>query len=320
MKALILSFSFLLMFIFSCKTDDSEILEKTASYDVYVSGKQNGLFCYWKNGIKYNIANNSSESGPSKIFISGADVYIKGRYGYWKNGNYTTYAQAAGINGLDAIDIFDFYEKDGNIYFVGYTWQSSNPSPDKYEFCYWKNGVKTLLFKDTLTYNDGCTITEFNNDVYVGARKSNTSGGFDKGYFKNSTFNSISTSSYGQDFTYVISNEARVYFTSINYYKDLISGLQTSFIPTPTTGSYQPALDYNDVYINGRLGVYYKNSNLINSANPYLIIEDLKVVDGNIYMVRSDITGYKVLINDVESQYISNSNASSFNNITVIKN
>ncbi len=43
-------------------------------------------------------------------------------------------------------------------------------------------------------------------------------------------------------------------------------------------------------------------------------------MDGNIYMVRSDLTGYKVLINDVESQYISNSNASSFNNITVVKN
>lgn len=318
MKTLILPFLFLLITVVSCKTDNSEILEKTNSYDVYVSGKENGQFCYWKNGVQHNIANNSSESNPSKIFISGSDVYIKGRYGYWKNGNYTSYSQAASMTSLDVIDIFDFYVKNGNIYFVGYTWQNSNPDPNKYEFCYWKNGLKTFLFKDASTYNDGCTITEFNNDVYVGARKRNSSGGYDKGYFKNITFNLITT--LGNDYTNVISNETNVYFTSMDTYKNLITGVQTNFFPTPTTGSYQPALDHDDVYINGRVAAYYKNSNYITSASPAVIINDLKVTDQNIYMVRSNTAYYKVYINDVESQSISNVNNSSFNNITVIKN
>ncbi|MBK1897487.1 hypothetical protein [Chryseobacterium paridis] len=315
-----LPFLLILGFFISCKSDDAEMLEqKTNSYDVYVSGKENNQFCYWKNGIKHNIATNSSESNPSKVFVSGNEVYIKGRYGYWKNGNYTTYYQAAGMTSSDVIDIFDFYVKGGNIYFVGYTWQPTNPAPDKYEFCFWKNGVKTLLFKDTFTYNDNCTITEFNSDVYVGAQKK-LSGNTNQGYFKNTTFYPITTSS--QNFTEIISNENNVYFTSFNFYKNLITGVQTSFTPTPTTGGYLPALDLNDVYINGRTGIYYKNSNLIYSSSPSPIIRDLKVTDQNIYMVRSTLnnTEFKIYINNVETQAIQNTNFdSAFNNITVVK-
>jgi len=321
MKNLILPFLLILALVISCKSDDAEILEqKTNSYDVYVSGKENNQFCYWKNGIKHNIATNSSESNPSKVFVSGNDVYIKGRYGYWKNGNYTTYSQAAGMTSLDVIDIFDFYAKDGSIYFVGYTWQPTNPNADKYEFCYWKNGVKTFLFKDTSTYNDRCTITQFNNDVYIGALKSNPAGGYNTGYFKNTTYFPITT--MGTDYTNVVSNESNVYFSSVNYYKNLITGVQTSFTPTPTTAGYQPALDLNDVYINGRIGIYYKNSNLMYSPSPALVISDLKVTDQNIYMVRSypNNTEFKVYINNVEVQSLQNPNQdSSFNNITVVK-
>lgn len=326
MKTLILLFLFLMTLFVSCTNDnlDSESLEKkTNSYDVYVSGKENTQLCYWKNGIKHTISNNSLEYNPSKIFISGNDIYIKGRYGYWKNGNYTTYYQAANLTNQSGIDIFDFYMKNGNIYFVGYTWLINNPAPDKYEFCYWKNGVKTFLFKDSSTYNDQCTITEFNSDVYVGANKK-ISGTTTGGYFKNTAFQPLFNSVALPQKTFVVSNENNICFSSIYFYKNLLTGVETTFTPTTTTVNYTPALDANDVYINGGVDAYYKNANLITTftlSKP--IIKDLKVMDHNIYMIRTDPNDmeYKVYVNDVETQSIQNLNlGSSFNNITVIKN
>ncbi|MBB4806005.1 hypothetical protein HNP38_001277 [Chryseobacterium defluvii] len=327
MKTLILPLLFLLTFFISCRDNDiAETLEKqVASYDVYVSGKESGQLCYWKNGIKHNIANNSIDHVPSKIYISGNDVYIKGRYGYWKNGNYTTYYQAAGLTNQSVIDIFDFYVKNGNIYFVGYTWVFNSSVADKYEFCYWKNGVKTLLFKDISTYNDICTITEFNSDVYVGAVKKEN-GIYESGYFKNTTFYPLfSSPTSGPQSTNVVSNNDNIYFSTLLFYKNLQTGNQVNIPPLPSGyhSSNIPALDQNDLYNNGSQDYYYKNGNLISSPNfSKPIIKDLKVMDQNVYMIRTDPndTEFKVYINNVETQTIQNVNfGSGFNNITVVK-
>ncbi len=322
MKTLILPFLSLLMFLFSCREDSIGTIEKTMiSYDVYVSGKDNNQLCYWKNGIKHNITNILTESEPSKIFVSGNNVYIQGRYGYWMNGNYTTYHQATGITPSSIIDIFDLYVKNGNVYFVGYTWNS----PSSFEFCYWKNGIKNLLFTDNSVYNDFCTITEFNSDVYIGAIKKEN-GIYKSGYFKNTTFYPLFNSpTLEPQNTHVISNNDHVYFSTQQFYMNLQTGNQVNIPPLPN-GYYNrniPSIDQNDLYNNGFLDYYYKNANLIynpNILNP--IIRDLKITDQNIYMIRTDPNEleFKVYINNIETQTIQNVNfGSSFNNITVVK-
>lgn len=324
MKNLILPFILLLTFVFSCRSENDEMLEKkVASYDVYVSGKDNGQLCYWKNGIQHILNYNlPANENPSKIFIDNNDIYVKGRYGYWKNGNYTTYHQAAGLPSPSIIDIFDFYVKNGNIYFVGYLFVNVS-SATIYEFCYWQNGMKNLLFTDNSTYNDQCTITEFNSDVYIGANKK-INGVKTGGYFKNTTFYPLHNAVSSPQNTFVVSNENNVYFSSLYFYKNLVSGIETTFTPTSTTGNYQPTLDLNDVYINGGFNAYYKNANIINDIHPSEVyIPELKVVDGNIYMIRTDpnATQFKLFINGVVSQIIVNSNFDShYNNITVVKN
>lgn len=296
-------------------------MQKVNSYDVYVSGKDNGQLCYWKNGIKHDITNVPTDSNPSKIYISGNDVYIKGRYGFWKNGNYTTYYQAANLTTQDRIDIFDFYVKGGNIYFVGITSSNINPAADKFEFCYWKNGIKFFLFKDTSGYNDNCTITEFNSDAYVGGEKK-INGVLTQGYFKNTTFYPLTTNSENQ--TNIISNDNNIYLAGREFYKSLVTGVLTNYTVPIYSPYYTPALDHNDIYINGRNEFYYKNAvqiPTVNTSKP--VIKDLKITDQNIYMVRTDPnnTAFKIYINDVETQSIQNLNfGSSFNNITVVKN
>ncbi|WP_312346010.1 hypothetical protein [Chryseobacterium binzhouense] len=116
MRNLILPFILLLALIFSCRENETEDLEqKNASYDVYISGKDNGDLCYWKNNVKY-ILNYNLPIGenPTKIFIDNNNVYVKGRYGFWKNGNYTTYKQELGTP--FNVDIFDMYVKNGNLF------------------------------------------------------------------------------------------------------------------------------------------------------------------------------------------------------------
>jgi hypothetical protein len=48
MRNLILPFILLLTFIFSCRENDVDdgLQQKTASYDVYVAGKENNNACY----------------------------------------------------------------------------------------------------------------------------------------------------------------------------------------------------------------------------------------------------------------------------------
>ncbi|MCX8532883.1 hypothetical protein [Chryseobacterium luquanense] len=326
MRNLILPFILLLTFVFSCRENDVDegLEQKNASYDVYISGKDNGDFCYWKNNVKhllnYNLTTNET---PTKIFVDNNNVYVKGRYGFWKNGNYTTYKQELGIPSTSVIDIFDIYIKNGNIFFVGYTWASVS-STTLAEFCYWKNGIKNLLFTDILAYNDQCTITEFNSDVYVGAIKKEN-GIRKSGYFKNTTFNPLfdsSTVSYQN--TNVISNDNNVFFSCQQFYKNLQTNIQVT-LPLLPNGFYggKPALDENDCYTNAGNDYYYKNGNIIhtpNLSNP--LIKDLKVMDQNIYMIRQDPNDieFKVYINNVETQSIQNLNFdSSFNNITVVK-
>ncbi|KFF00210.1 hypothetical protein IX39_06005 [Chryseobacterium formosense] len=323
MKNLILPFVLLLTLVFSCRESDvDEGLEKTASYDVYISGKDNGDLCYWKNNVKHSLNYNlSPEEAPTKLFVDNNDVYVKGRYGFWKNGNYTTYRQASNSPSQFALDIFDFHVNNGEIYFVGYTWSNISSSTPA-EFCYWKNGSKNILFTSTTAHNDFATITVFNSDVYIGANK-DIGNVITGGYFKNSVFYPLSNATSFPQHTFVVSNDNQVYFSSIFFYKNLITGIETPITPTTYTRNYKPALDLNDVYINGGMDSYYKNSTYIYTANlSKPIIVDLKVKDENIYMIRMDPNNieYKVYINNIETQSIQNLNFnSSFNNITVVK-
>lgn len=328
MKNIFLPFILLLTFVFSCRENDNEeILEKkNQSYDVYVSGVNNGNLCYWKNTVQHTLNYTSMQpENPSKIIVDNNNVYVKGRYGFWKNGNYTTYRQLAGIPNQATIDIFDFFVKNDDIYFVGYTWTTISSSTPA-EFCYWKNNVKNLLFTDLGTYNDMCTITVLNSDVYVGAIKS-INGLLVGGYFKNNNFFPLANAQTSPQITNVVSKDGNIYFSSESFFKNLQTNVETTFTPlnNPNIGYilYPSCLDGNNLYINCKYDSYYKNATLINNINSSLnIIEDLNVTDQNIYMIRTNVNNfeYKLYINNIEAQTIQNNNFnSSFNNITVVK-
>ncbi|MEY8759565.1 hypothetical protein [Chryseobacterium tongliaoense] len=311
MKTLFIPFLFLLVFFTSCREDDTETLEKNvASYDVYIAGKENNQPCYWKNGQKINLPVSNIYT-PNKIIVENNHVYIGGRiatvsfayHTFWKDGVRVDLDQYLNVPINNIPEIFDFYVKNGDIYLLGI---ATNPNPatpaEKYEFCYWKNGVKTILFTDEFTYNDFCSITVYDSKVYVSGHKK-INGITTFGYFINTTFYPL-VSGYSNNA--IASNASNVYLfgnSPVLFYRNLLTNADTQ-ITDPAVGFISRILlDNNDVYLQSS-DKYFKNSTKVLITDPqYNSIQDMKVVDQNVYMIRYDDNGgYKVFINNVESQ------------------
>lgn len=310
MKTL-LSFLFLLTFIFSCRENNTEELEKTvASYDVYIAGRENNQSCYWKNGQKTNLP--PSVYIPRKIIAENNHVYIAGRIPtvpmnyqtFWKDGIRFDLDQYLNVPVTNVPQIFDFYVKNGDIYLLG---QATNLNPatpsQRFEFCYWKNGVKTILFTDEFTQNDSGSITVHDSKVYVSAHKK-INGVTNFGYFINTTFYPLNT-----NYTYrngIASNNSNLYLYGTGatlFYRNLLSNIQTPIL-SPSVGAIDKIiLDNNDVYLQSK-NKYYKNGSEVLITDPqYNLIQEMKVLDQNIYMIRYNDNGeQKVFINNVEIQ------------------
>lgn len=130
--------------------------------DVLAAGKRFSQPCYWKNKKITYLANpnNNNEYGLGlSAAFNGNDIYIAGTFKtapgkeqavYWKNGNLvqlTTDQANASAN--------DMKVKDNNLYFVGYSRQTSSANP---KAMYWKNDVATVLNTSTTSISEAIKI------------------------------------------------------------------------------------------------------------------------------------------------------------------
>ncbi|GAA4158394.1 hypothetical protein GCM10022217_19550 [Chryseobacterium ginsenosidimutans] len=354
MKTLILPFLFLLTFVVSCKTDDSEILEQQkTSYDVYVGGVDEFNACYWKNGQKVSLAGGENLQG-TYLTVDNGDVYMIANnieslggnniipaWYFWKNGVKYNVAQYLNVapntqNEPDNLQIWNnLTVHNGNIYFSGII---KNPAPtssmDLYQLCSWKNGVKTVLESFGLNNGQssiGC-IGFYNNDTYITTRKNDTytSGTFnwDIGYYKNNTYSFLTTNVLPKRF---ISDNSGIYLLSRDlnnkiYIKNVLTG---NDLPIPTniaqTGITEISWDNSDKYYIGNT-FYFKNNNQVSISDPnnFNTIGHFTAKDQNIYMTRynSNVggTAVKFYINDIEIMSLSNTSRGCFNSIFVDPN
>ncbi|WP_449401256.1 hypothetical protein [Chryseobacterium wanjuense] len=183
--------------------------QKTNSYDVYVAGIENNEACYWKNTVK-TILSGGTDYNTHQIFVNNNDIYVSGSYQnpttyelnyyYWKNNIKYDIAQSLGILPNTAnqtnFKMSNFFMKNGDLYIAGLI---KNPSPtsnlDLYQYCYWKNGVKTVVFEQ----QDNQTSASFyilGNDIYVPLTKNIVnipSTNWDLGYYKNGVYHFVDT-------------------------------------------------------------------------------------------------------------------------------
>lgn len=353
MKKLLLPFLLFILSIFNSCSNNSDISEgaekNTAqSYDVYVAGRENSKACFWKNNVKTDLTNGDNLL-PIEIKVENNNVYVTGSMGinpvsyksiqyFWKNNVKTEIKQYLNIPNNVQHDITGFAVNNGDIYFAGYI---ENPIPasslERYELCYWKNGVKTLLRKGQFIPSaEGIFIN--GSDVYVSALVVDNNQNIDRGYFKNTTYNSLNNPEYVFNFAknnnglhILYKKNSKYYSKNINTNAETLIGDYTGSLPF--YGKIVSDKSTNDLYTthydNGMS--YFKNNTVINPTFSSLpLIQDLFVLNNEIYMIKYNIQNNtyngKVFINGVESQNINGlqngtiNYTATFNSIYVVEN
>jgi hypothetical protein len=343
MRNFILPFILLLTFVISC-TDNGieETLEKNvASYDVFIAGSDNNKATYWKNNI-LNHLNNGDNIIGEKIIVENNNIYILGssagtssNYYFWKNNTRQDLRQYLGIPTLSPYRILDMAIDDDNNFFIGYYDTFSPIAHLRYEFCIWKNGVKTVLNTSSDIIYTSSKINIFNHQTYVSAITNSIASGFQSGYYIGTTFYSIPNVSWVCNFS---ENSTGINFLYIRdgkyYYRNLSTNIESAVgnqnYPNLMEGKIISETNSNDLYVIGYLhlqNIYYKNNNLTTfSPDPnYSNIKDMFVLDNNLYLIKHQANPYssKVYINNIETQNITNSSTSTnntFNSIYVVQN
>ena len=351
MRTLILPFLLILTLVFSCRSEDYGLLEKKVNfYDVYVTGDENNEACYWKNTIK-TVLTGGTNYKALNIFVNNNDVYILGMnensintgrdYCYWKNNVKQDVTQYLGIQANTPVSenfsMSNFFIENGDLYIAGFMKNPAATNPqNQYQFCYWKNGIKTVVFEQN-DYQTSASMHLIGNDIYVPLENNivnNPSINWDLGYYKNGVYNFIGNNSNFAGF-HKENGSLKMLVSDHNsqtiYYKDLNSGVIST--PPPFINyagdRYSSQIDGNNQYFVGRHN-YYKNNTQFNLHPPgssFSYLNDFKVLDDNIYKIlhSDDNTGvnYNVYINDVivqSAQNPSNNLSTQFLNLTVVPN
>lgn len=354
MRNLILPFLLILSLIFSCRAESDEVLEKKVnSYDLYVAGIENNEACYWKNNVK-TVLTGGTGITPYKIIVENNDIYVLAssnnipqNYYLWKNNIKINIDQYIGMSSNTGSisqyhhNINDFQIDQGNIYLLGVIGSPTVQLPNGVnyytnELCYWKNGIKTVLFTRTPDFSQPyVTHRNFlvhNNEVYIPVNKflnKITDSPYELGYFKNNTYHTLASYSEFKSFRHISKNSNGVYlsiYDNLNndtYYKNIINNTD-HYISQTNKGKFN--VDGNDIYDFSNSSNYLKNDIIIplNYASGFNHIEDLVALDQNVYQIRSKTTSdvkesYKVYINDTEVQHINISDGR-FNSIFVVQN
>ncbi|UFH31757.1 hypothetical protein LNP04_17605 [Chryseobacterium sp. C-71] len=345
MRNLILPFLLILTLMFSCRSESEEVLEqKNPSYDVYVAGTEYNKACYWKNTIKTELSNGDNIN-TRQIIVENNNIYITGALSnntvnngiqyFWKNNMRTEVKQYLNIPNNAQYNIERFTVSNEDIYFAGYVENPTTTSTlDKFELCFWENGVKTVLYKSQYVPTARSIFVD-GSDVYVSAHKVDGIG-----YFKNTTF-SLVTAYYMHNFAKNSNGIYLLFHKDNKYYsKNLNTNAETligDYIhPIAIWGKIISHNANNDLYtIESSYGdSYFKNNSQISPTfSPLPYIQDMFILDNNVYMIKYNPNLYpnpsnpnstyngKVFINGVESQNIMSINdQGSFNSIFVIQN
>lgn len=344
MKTLYFYLSILLFAVISCNRQDDEVTQKADAVDVYIAGSENNEACFWKNSIK-TILQNGTGLTATQIITENNNMYVRGYdqsntnlQFFWKNGVKTSINQYLNIPSSVESSIQGFTVKNGDIYFSGY---EENPIPaspsEKYQICYWKNGVKTILIKSPFTANVPAIFVD-GSDVYVSIDYySLVSQNVEGAYFKNLILYPISQANHTYNFAKNSSGIYLLYQKNMKFYTknvlnnaDMLIGDYTSTISGGKIVSDSYNFDLYTTY-NGWGNFYYKNS----SANtptydPNYEIRDLFSLNNNLYLIKNNVgpAGYsaKIFINGIQVQSItSNTNGTPyytglFNSIFVAEN
>ena len=330
MKKLILSFVFLILAISSCSRTivDPPDEKFTTPVDVYVAGKENNQVCYWKNTIKTNLTNGNNLD-PISVYAENNNVYFLARspfnstnpqnynYYFWKNNVKQEVKQYLNIPASSYFSFQQFQVKNDDIYITGVI-ENLNPlTPmDKYEVCYWKNGVKNIVFKHNVQSIE-VSLSIINSDFYMISHKYNTAtASFEHGYYKNNIYTSLTSQSnfFVGNGVFADSNDTLLFYSDGANNSNILKNLSNNNITSVPFEFRTFTLDkINNTKYFVASTKYCKNNinnitDFLNDPNDFKFITDIKFSNNNSYIIRhrDNNQGFaqKVFINDVETQSI----------------
>lgn len=133
--------------------------------NVYVSGNDCGLACYWNNGTKSNLCYISDYA--TNICVSNNDIYVSGNSGQelinsaWTQGQYAIYWKNKNKTILGTGKTFDITISNNDVYVVG---TNNNKA------VYWKNGTEIILPEGVVAKS----IQISGQDVYIVGNNNNS--------------------------------------------------------------------------------------------------------------------------------------------------
>lgn len=330
MKNIFLPFILLLTFVFSCRENGNEEIEKNvAAVNLYIAGVEDNQACYWKNGQKI-LLQNGTGLYATQIIAENNNVYVFGsmiseygstntakHYYLWINNvryNLDEYLEDV----PDPVPGNDFYiyskmiVKNGNIYFSGSVTLPNIGSTGYTTTMYnWKNGVKNII----MTSNNNITLGSFalfNDVLYAGTQKNTQNTlpvNWERGFLKNNIYSLLPPNNTILDF-YQENTEIHALIKNLLTNETNIKNLDTNTISQLPSNApsdiKQVIIDGNDKYYVGN-NFYYKNNNLIyfNDLNGYNTIGLFVVKDQNIYTIRyNENTGTGTSGNDLAKVFI----------------
>jgi hypothetical protein len=276
----------------------------------------------WKNGIPYNLSDDTSRMSATDIFVSDTNVYVVGAEHKAKHYYIFPYFGKLWINGVmqnltdtQWSEAYSIVVDNGDTYITGYTREYTLRS--RMIAAFWKNGVVQPLEVDTTTSHSlARSVFVEGNDVYVTVRRRywqnpQSATSHDIGIvWKNgeelfSVGGALTQSSSFQDMyvvnddVYVVGYEQPEVFTPTMRATVWKNGVPQYLTEYSSTGFPQAnAIDIkdNDIYVAGRayfndetgmIAVVWKNGELLPTYYNAGYVETGKAID--IAVVNNDI-------------------------------
>lgn len=268
--------------------------------DIYISGDDNGMAAYWKNGQLIPLSA-LSNSLARAITVVGKDVYVAGEEGdlfmygnnkakYWKNGQEVLLTGPIGASANSiAIDGAD-------VYVAGWQMKGSKTTA-----IYWKNSQPVTL-TDGLTDAEAASIVVVNGNVYVAGHENGVAK-----YWKNNQPVSLTNGSHqayassiavsGND-VYVAGSESNGTAHVAKYWKNGQAISLTNGTAVASSAS-SIAVVGTDVYVagwegdflgrvggSGSVAKYWKNGQVISltSGATYAYASSIAILGSDVYI------------------------------------
>lgn len=251
---------------------------------VYIAGVIDNNAVLWKDGVPTlltNIpANSTSYAYAIKPLVYNNDVYVLGlqedstingnnaTIKLWKNGVVTNITN--GVNNAEALS-FDIY--NGDVYICGYE-EVNNAVIAKV----WKNGIATVLSKDTFNTVDASHIKVVNGDVYVTGTGYTSSQQFNiierALYWKNGVITVLPAASIISGAGALFINNGDIYIAGHEagsgqgalYWKNGVKNTLASAGNYTSSDLYSIFVDNSDIYVSGNLSYPPGNVNYSNAV------------------------------------------------------